>query len=92
MARHHAVAVCAVISVPEAQWGERVHAVVVLKQRQEATAEDIRVHCKMLIGGYKCPPQCGVRRGTADARGREGPQAHAPRGVLGGAGAARGVN
>jgi acyl-CoA synthetase (AMP-forming)/AMP-acid ligase II len=55
IAKHEAVAACAVIGVPDADWGERVHAVVVLKASAEATADDIRNHCKTLIGGYKCP-------------------------------------
>jgi acyl-CoA synthetase (AMP-forming)/AMP-acid ligase II len=55
VAKHSAVAACAVIGVPDADWGERVHAVVVLRPGAEASEEEIRAHCKTLIGGYKCP-------------------------------------
>jgi acyl-CoA synthetase (AMP-forming)/AMP-acid ligase II len=55
VAQHPAVAACAVIGVPDDTWGERVHAVVVLKPGQHATAEEIRVHTKTLIAGYKAP-------------------------------------
>ncbi|HVY07689.1 MAG TPA: long-chain-fatty-acid--CoA ligase [Burkholderiales bacterium] len=55
LARHAAIAACAVIGIPSEQWGEAVHAVVVLKQGANATAEDLSVHCRELIAGYKCP-------------------------------------
>ena len=55
VAQHPAVAACAVIGVPDPDWGERVHAVVVLKPGASATSEEIRDHSKTLIAGYKAP-------------------------------------
>ncbi|MDX6362879.1 MAG: hypothetical protein QOC85_1889 [Streptomyces sp.] len=55
VAQHPSVAACAVIGVPDDEWGERVHAVVVLKPGVEATGEEIREHAKVLIAGYKAP-------------------------------------
>jgi acyl-CoA synthetase (AMP-forming)/AMP-acid ligase II len=55
LAGHPAVAACAVIGVPDPQWGERVHAVVVLQPGQEATGEQLREFCRGQIAGYKLP-------------------------------------
>jgi len=52
---HPAVMECAVVSAPDERWGERVQAVVVLKQGQQATAEELIEHCKGRLAGYKCP-------------------------------------
>lgn len=46
---------CAVVGVPDEDWGERVHAAVVLRPGVAIDATRIILHCKGLIAGYKCP-------------------------------------
>ncbi len=53
--QHPAVAMAAVVSAPDAKWGERVQAAVVLKPDQDASQEDLIAHCKEHLAGYKCP-------------------------------------
>jgi len=59
LSQHAAVAVSAVIGIPSDQWGETVHAVVVLKPGVDAGTENLGAeliaHCRKLIAGYKCP-------------------------------------
>ncbi|MBC5767838.1 class I adenylate-forming enzyme family protein [Ramlibacter albus] len=50
---HPAVAQAAVVGVPDARWGESVHAVVVL--RNGTTADVLREWCRGRMAGYKCP-------------------------------------
>lgn len=53
--QHPAVFMCAVIAVPDAHWGERVHAVIVLKPGTEVSEAEVIAHCQSLIARYKCP-------------------------------------
>lgn len=55
VARNPEVAQCAVIGIPDADWGERVHAVVVLRPGVKTTDEEIRRQAKQYIAGYKAP-------------------------------------
>lgn len=55
------VAQCAVIGVPDETWGERVHAVLVLKDGASLNEAAISAFCKEQIAGYKCPRSFEVR-------------------------------
>ena len=53
---HGDVADCAVIGVPDARLGERVHVAVVLKDpRGELPLDALQAHCRAVIAGYKLP-------------------------------------
>jgi acyl-CoA synthetase (AMP-forming)/AMP-acid ligase II len=55
------VALCAVIGIPDETWGEAVHAIVVLKEGVEITADALLQHCRHHIAGYKCPRSLEIR-------------------------------
>ncbi|RYY53038.1 MAG: fatty-acid--CoA ligase, partial [Comamonadaceae bacterium] len=55
LAQHAGVQACAVIGVPDADWGERVHAVVVARGGHAPDAQALIAHCRERIAGYKCP-------------------------------------
>lgn len=59
--QHRDVAECAVIGIPDEQWGEIVHAVVRAKPGTSPTAESIIAHCRALIANYKCPRSIAIR-------------------------------
>jgi acyl-CoA synthetase (AMP-forming)/AMP-acid ligase II len=52
---HEDVSDVAVIGIPSDEWGESVHAIVILHEPATTTGDDIIQHCKKLIAGYKCP-------------------------------------
>ncbi len=43
------------IGIPHEKWGEQVTAVVVLHEGQSTPKEEISIHCKGKIAGYKVP-------------------------------------
>ncbi|HAN34158.1 MAG: AMP-binding protein [Ilumatobacteraceae bacterium] len=61
VASHAAVLQVAVIGIPSEQWGEAVHAVVVLKEGLTATAAELIDHCREWIAGYKLPKSVEFR-------------------------------
>ena len=52
---HPGVLEATVFGIPDEQWGEAVHAVVVPREGQELSEADVIAHCREQIGGYKVP-------------------------------------
>jgi len=61
IASHPLVTQVAVIGIPDDQWGEAVHAVVVPKPGSILTAEEIIAHARTAIAGYKVPKSVSFR-------------------------------
>lgn len=64
LADHPDVVECAVIGRPDDAWGERVHAVVVVRgAAMPFEASTLEMHCRATLASYKCPKSWDI--GTA---------------------------
>lgn len=52
---HPAVQMSAVVGIPHEEWGEAVHAEVILRPNCEASPDELIAHVKKHIGSYKAP-------------------------------------
>jgi len=58
---HPAVLEATVFGIPDEQWGEAVHAVVVPRTGSDVVEADIISHCRNQIAGYKVPKSVSFR-------------------------------
>jgi malonyl-CoA/methylmalonyl-CoA synthetase len=57
---HASVLDCAVVGVPDAEWGDRVCAAVVRRPSTDLSAEELRAFAKALLAPYKVPKQITI--------------------------------
>lgn len=60
ISRHPMVGEVAVVGVPDPEWGERVHAVIVARGEDAPSLDDVRAFCAEHLAGYKVPKAMSV--------------------------------
>jgi long-chain acyl-CoA synthetase len=61
LADHEAVAEVAVFGIPDARWGEAVHAAVTLRPGSDVDADGLIAHCRGRIARFKTPRSIDLR-------------------------------
>jgi len=57
---HPAVFDCIVVGVPDERWGQKVAAVVQMRDGRDVTLEDLAEHARKFVAGYKVPRELHV--------------------------------
>lgn len=59
---HDAIGECAVVGRPDPEWGEAVHAVVVVDEPEDFDTAELLAYLRQRLAGYKCPKSIEIRK------------------------------